>query len=135
MDFYYSAAAQAIIDFTIRPEIPKEDRMQLNQFKVLGEQEISKVHQASLEILSEVGMVIYSKEVLELLNYTGATVDFKKNIAKIPENLVEEALASVPPRILMRNRSKKPAFTLGEKRTYIANGFDVVFVPTSQQNK
>lgn len=55
--------------------------MQLNQFKVLDEQEISKVHQASLEILSEVGMVIYSKEVLELLNDAGAIVNFKKNIA------------------------------------------------------
>lgn len=109
--------------------------MQLNQFKVLDEQEIFKIHQASLQILSEVGMVIYSKEVLELLNDAGAIVNFKKNIAKIPESLVKETLASVPPKILMWNRSKKPVFTLGEKRTYIANGFDVVFVPTSQQNK
>lgn len=75
--------------------------MQLNQFKVLDEQEISKIHQASLQILSEVGMVIYSKEVLELLNDAGAIVNFKKNIAKIPESLVKETLASVPPKILM----------------------------------
>ncbi|GAH37190.1 unnamed protein product, partial [marine sediment metagenome] len=28
-------------------------------------------------------------------------VNFKKNIAKIPESLVKETLASVPPKILM----------------------------------
>lgn len=109
--------------------------MQLNQCKVLNDEEISKIHEASLKILSEVGIVIYSKEVLELLNNAGATVDFKKSIAKIPENLVEEILASVPSKVLMWNREKKPIFTLGEERSYIVNGFDVVFVPILGQNK
>jgi len=108
--------------------------MRLTQLTVLNEEEISSIHHASLKILSEVGIVVYSTNVLELLHHAGANVDFKEKTATIPASLVEKTLASVPAKIPLWNRNKQLAFTLGEERSYLANGFDVVSVPTSQYN-
>lgn len=109
--------------------------MQLNRYEVLDEEEIFKIHEASLEILSEVGIAIYSKEVLELLNEAGAIVDFKKSIARIPKNLVEEALVSVPLNVLIWSKDKKSVFTLGDGHSHIVTGFDELYVPSSERNK
>ena len=67
--------------------------MQLSKYKVLDNEEILKIHEVSLNILSDVGIAIHSREVLELLAEAGCEVDFKKNIAKIPKKIVEETSA------------------------------------------
>ncbi len=95
--------------------------MRLTQLTVLNEKEISSIHHASLKILSEVRIVVYSTNVLELLHHAGANVDFKEKTATIPASLVEKTLAAVPAKITLWNRNKQLAFTLGEERSYIAN--------------
>jgi len=52
-------------------------------FKVLSDQEIVQIHEASINILENTGVMIYSKKVLDLLNEKGAAVDYDRKIAKI----------------------------------------------------
>ncbi|MEM3464132.1 MAG: trimethylamine methyltransferase family protein, partial [Candidatus Bathyarchaeia archaeon] len=68
----------------------------LPKFQPLSEDEIESIHLASLRLLEEVGVKIYSENALKLLSGNGAEVDFDKKIAYIPQHLVKEALNKAP---------------------------------------
>jgi len=57
------------------------------------------IHQQSLRCLAEIGILVKSEKVLRMLEQYGAYVDFTTMIAKIPEAIVEKALASAPKKI------------------------------------
>lgn len=73
-------------------------------FQVLSEAEREQVHRESLRILAEAGVRIHGEKALPLLERHGARVDADAGIARIPEELVVQALASAP-----------AAFTLGAR--------------------
>lgn len=103
--------------------------MRLSYLKVLSEKELSKIHQASLRVLSETGVVIHSEKVLRLLKDHGVKVDIGKEQAWIPENFTLEALSSVPSKIKLYNQDKDHYFTLGEQNNcLVGSGFDAVYV-------
>jgi len=102
--------------------------MQLRRLKILSDSEVSQIHEASRRILSETGMVVGSKKVLELLAQAGARVDFQKKLVKIPPQLVEETLISLPSQITLYNtRSKQPVLTLDGTNSYMVTGSGAVF--------
>ncbi|MBD3255917.1 MAG: hypothetical protein GF383_12545 [Candidatus Lokiarchaeota archaeon] len=70
--------------------------MKLNQFKVLSQEEIEKIHSATLELLRNVGVKIDCKKTRKLLEDYGANVDHDTNFVKYPESLVIEKLRQVP---------------------------------------
>jgi trimethylamine--corrinoid protein Co-methyltransferase len=75
-------------------------------------------------------MKIDSQETLALLKAEGAIVDFGKKVAKIPENLVKEALKASPrpSEVILYDRSRKPSMKLGTGFTYALSGFDATYV-------
>jgi len=92
------------------------------RLEVLSREEVEKIHVASLNVLSRVGVRIDHENALKLLNSVGAEVDFNKRIAKIPENLVREAIAKAPKVVKLCSRDGKLCYELSEGRnTY----FDV----------
>ncbi len=52
--------------------------MRFQDLKVLSDQEIVRIHEASVKILENTGVVIHSRRVLDLLNSKGAVVDYDK---------------------------------------------------------
>ncbi len=71
---------------------------------VLSRSDIDQIHDASVRILSEVGVKIESPSVLSLFKKAGAKVDEKKLTALLPEKLVTDALKSVPHSIKICSR-------------------------------
>lgn len=61
-------------------------------FEVLTEEEIKKVHKASLEVLSKTGMKILSERLLDGLEKKGAKVDRNSSTVLFSEKIVEYAL-------------------------------------------
>ncbi len=57
------------------------------------------IHRQSLICLAEMGILVKSDAVLMILEQNGADVDYNTMIAKIPEAMVEKALASAPKKI------------------------------------
>lgn len=104
--------------------------MKLSQLKVFSENELSQIHQATLDVLWNSGMNIDSQRALTLLKAVGATVDFGSKVAKIPENLVKEALKAAPRRseVTLYDRNQKPCMKLGMGFTYALSGFDATYV-------
>lgn len=93
------------------------------RFGVLTEQQKEEIHSASLEILWRTGTRMYSSEALELLRHAGADVS-DGNLVRIPPHLVEWALRTAPPRVILANRNGERAVVLEGHRTYYGTGSD-----------
>jgi trimethylamine--corrinoid protein Co-methyltransferase len=69
---------------------------------VLTDEEVEAIHQATLHILSEVGIVLTQPEVREILIGAGATVQDHRVL--LPPDLVEQAVAHCPRQVTIRGR-------------------------------
>ena len=63
---------------------------------LFSESSLDQIHTATLEVLSEVGMEIGSREALEVYEKGGCYVDYEKKRVRIPNYVVEEAIQSSP---------------------------------------
>ncbi|MHA1803370.1 MAG: trimethylamine methyltransferase family protein [Promethearchaeota archaeon] len=70
--------------------------MKLNKFKVLSNEEIERIHETSMRLLSEVGIKIDSMEVLEFLKQFNVEIDSKTLFVKFSESLIKKYLKKVP---------------------------------------
>jgi trimethylamine--corrinoid protein Co-methyltransferase len=105
-------------------------RLKLSQLKVFSENELTQIHQAALDVLWNTGMNIDSEEALALLKDGGAIVDSGKKVARIPEDLVKEALKTAPrpSEVVLYDRNQRPSMKLGTGFTYAVSGFDATYV-------
>lgn len=64
--------------------------------KLLSPEDEETLHQKTLEVLREIGVLVRSPSVLSMLEKHGADVDSHTGVARIPETLVTEALKKAP---------------------------------------
>ena len=88
------------------------------QPQVLSEAEQERIHQSSLRILEEVGVRFHGKKALPLLAKNGAKVDWDEKIARIPAQLVEQCLTSMPKSFVLGARNPQYDYRVpsGESR-------------------
>jgi len=90
----------------------------------LSEGEVEAIHNASLEVLESTGIRVMSRQALGILKEAGAEVDYGKNHAAIPPNLVEEALRRAPKTIKYCARDPKYDFALdGKEPHFTTDGY------------
>jgi len=94
----------------------------------LSKEEIETIHGASLEVLEDVGIKVMSEQALTILEEAGAKVDYGKNYASIPKNLVEEALKVAPKTITYGARNPKYDFVLNKKQPHFCADGDPPFI-------
>jgi trimethylamine---corrinoid protein Co-methyltransferase len=82
----------------------------------LSDEQLKDIHLGSLEILEGTGMFVEAKDTLELLSDAGAIVD--GNTVKIKSTMVEDALRTVPNRVVLANRDGKRSLFLEGTKTY-----------------
>ena len=82
-----------------------------------------KIHEASLEILDRVGARLHLEEAIQLLRKAGAKV-IDSNLVRIPSHLVENALATVPKKVVLYDRHERPAIHLGNNNRYYGPSSD-----------
>ncbi|TXT58401.1 MAG: hypothetical protein BAJALOKI2v1_380012 [Promethearchaeota archaeon] len=70
--------------------------MKLKKLEVFTNDEIEQIHSATMELLSNVGIKIDSKETQELLTDHGAELEEDSDFVKFPESMVNEQLKNVP---------------------------------------
>ncbi len=90
--------------------------MQL-QCQILSEYEKQLIHQESLRILNEVGAQFHSQKALQILRSNGAKVDDETKIAKISEELVNQALKTAPKEFILGARLPEKNFKLPALRS------------------
>lgn len=109
--------------------------MKFQDFKVLSDQEIVQIHEASINILENTGVLIYSKKALDLLNSKGADVDYDKKLVKISRKMVESCLKTVPKTIDLFDRNGNKYLTLGDGVPKCASGHNAIFIIDAETNE
>ena len=109
--------------------------MRLQDFKVLSNQEIVQIHEASINILENTGVMIHSKKALDLLNSKGAAVDYDKKLVKISGKMVESCLKTIPKTIDLYDRNGNKYLTLGDGVPKCASGHNAIFIIDDETNE
>jgi trimethylamine--corrinoid protein Co-methyltransferase len=92
----------------------------------LGQQECTRIHMATLEVLERVGVDVHDEKAREILVGGGARADGIR--VRIPEHMVEKALALAPRRLTLYDRHGKVAIRAWGFSTYYGGGSDCLNV-------
>jgi len=89
----------------------------------LSEDEKHRIHRDSIKILSRVGVKYMSDKALNILEKNGAHVDCDTRIAKMPEEMVNEALRRAPKSFVLGARNPEFNFAMPSPfTTYTLDG-------------
>ena len=92
----------------------------MNYFSFLTNEEIQYVHDSSLEILEETGLIVRNEKARKRFAKHGAIVDHETEIVRIPAKVVEKYRKMVPSTITLRGRDPAYDITLPRKLPVIA---------------
>jgi len=89
----------------------------------LSQDQLERIHFASLEILERTGVRLHLPEAVELLKNAGAHVS-EGNRVRIPSQLVEWALNAAPKRVVLANRLGERVMPLERYNVFYGPGSD-----------
>lgn len=90
----------------------------LNMF---SQDQLDDIHLATLEVLAKTGVFVESEEALEVFHGGGAHVDKNTKVVKIPAHLVEDAIRSAPPKVVLAGRKPEHDIVLENNRVAFTN--------------
>ena len=102
--------------------------MKLQDLCVLSPDEIGRIHQASLNILENAGVMVLSDKVLSLLANRGLEIDAASRTVKFPRQIVEECLKSVPQTFDLYDGGGNKALVIGDRIPKCAAGHNAIYV-------
>lgn len=94
--------------------------MQFTQ--LLTDEQIKQVHEASLDILENVGLLVRNEQAREIFNKHGADFDAETEVVKFPRAIVERAIRIFPPKFTFYARDPQFDKTLPDDRPVIVTG-------------
>jgi len=107
------------------------------RFRKVSDDQIERLHHASLEILDRTGIVLYEPEAVELLERKGLRME-DGNRVRIPPGLVEWALSIAPKRAVICDRNGRRAMPLERNNVFFGPGSDcpnVIDVRTGERRR
>jgi trimethylamine--corrinoid protein Co-methyltransferase len=108
------------------------------RLEILSEQDVRRIHTATLDVIESVGVRFPSPEALDILQAHGAQVDRDTHIAKIPGHLVEEALRQAPPVYTLAARDPARDLPLDGQHSYLGTdgcGVEVLDAFTGERRR
>lgn len=84
------------------------------KFRLLNTEDRDAIHQASLQILENVGVKVNNDSALNLLKESGCTTD--SDIVRIPPSLVQETIKKAPDTFQLHSRDGSRAYTIGDNK-------------------
>jgi trimethylamine--corrinoid protein Co-methyltransferase len=97
--------------------------MDTPHFRKLSDDQVERLHHASLEILERTGVRLFEPEALELLKKKGIQVE-DGNWVRIPPGLVEWALSIAPKRTVLCDRHGRRVMPLERHNVFYGPGSD-----------
>lgn len=85
---------------------------------LLDEAAKHEIHERSLQVMERTGVRFASPKALALLAEAGCEVDEETQIARIPRDLVEDAIRTAPKQVLLAGRDPAKDAMLDHTRTY-----------------
>lgn len=81
--------------------------MAVARLRFLDKDEEDVIDQQSMECLETIGVKVKSESVLKMLGKAGAKVDYRTQVAKMPERMVRDMLKTVPKSMILHARDPK----------------------------
>ena len=81
--------------------------------RVLSEQEIGAIHDGTIRILRDTGVMVHHAEALELLARAGADVDTNSKIARLPEKLITDSIEGAGKKYVLYGRDPQRTARFG----------------------
>jgi len=85
----------------------------MERLKIVDEQSINKIHEASLKLLEHTGMIVEHEGALKLLGDSGCKVDLKEKRVWFLPDLIMEQVKKVPKEVVLGGREKEHDIILG----------------------
>ena len=111
--------------------------MDTPHFRKLSDDQVERLHHASLEILERTGVRLFDPDALELLKKKGIQVE-DGNLVHIPPGLVEWALSIAPKRTVLCDRHGNRVMPLERNNVFYGPGSDcpnVIDVRTGERRR
>ena len=89
---------------------------------LLTEEQVRRVHEASLEILERVGMLVRNDRARDIFAHHGAEVDSDTHIVKLPSGVVEQYRVLFPPKFTFKGRDPQYDRTIPDDSPLILTG-------------
>ncbi len=108
------------------------------RLEVLSEDDVRRIHQASLEVIETVGVRFPSDWALDILEEASAMVDRESQIARLPGQIVEDALAKAPPSYVLCARDPALDLPLDGEHSYLSTdgcGVEVIDLETGERRR
>ncbi|THB80949.1 MAG: hypothetical protein D3926_04590 [Desulfobacteraceae bacterium] len=104
---------------------------------ILTDDELQEIHYGTLEVLNETGVFVEDDEALDRFEQGGAIVDRETRNVKIPPHMVEDAIRSAPPKVILHGRDPKHDIVLENTRIHFTNFSEGVMVndPFTGENR
>ena len=104
---------------------------------LLTPQQVERIHEASLEILENVGMLVRNENARRIFQHHGCKVDSQNERVKFPRHIVEEFRKLTPPKFTFHGREPKYDRTLPDDRPVIVTGSSApnVIDPVTRQER
>ncbi len=90
-------------------------------FRVLNDEKRDRIHAATAEILEHIGVKVTRPEAVEMMSGAGCRVD--GDIVRVPDWLLDDAIASAPKQFTLFDREGEPAQYLGSPAVYTHTGY------------
>jgi trimethylamine--corrinoid protein Co-methyltransferase len=106
------------------------------KLEILTPQEVSKIHDATLHIIENVGVRFPSKRALEIWEANDATVDHESMIVKVKPHIIEDAMKSAPPAYELGARDPKQNLNMDGNHVFLGTdgcGVEIIDIETGER--
>lgn len=107
------------------------------RLEALSPDDVVQIHEATLDLIENVGVSFPSERALDILHDHGATVDREKQIARIPGDAIEDALSQAPAKFTLHARENPELdLPLDGRHAYLAvdgTGVEVLDLYTGEK--
>lgn len=97
-------------------------------YNVLSEKEISRIHEASVRVLENVGFEMHYQPALELFEGKGARVDYDLRRVYLPRDLISHCIKQAPSEFVFYGREPGKDIIVGGKRVHFGTGGLALYV-------
>ncbi len=92
------------------------------KLEILEQELVDRIVGEAYELLWDPGVLVHREAALRLLAEGGATVDFDKKTARIPQDMIDEALRTAPASVDIYDLKGELRLRLGQDNTYFYPG-------------
>ena len=91
------------------------------KLELLSQHDVQQIHEATLDVIANVGVKFHSQKALDVLEANGASVDRETTVAKIPAAAVGKAMSTVPHEFTLGARNPEYDLPLDGEHIYISS--------------